>query len=166
MASADITKYDTKSIMHYPGFMRGEIFMTDKLTGERIEENKNMSRLDIEKLNKMYPCNNTDLVCGKYFNALWPIIYGPSNQFNFINKDPVSTQAMQDEIKLLEKEIVVLENDSRKLNGLYDERGKQIQNLQNKLDTCDNGAIFGIQGNNQVCELKIEGKGHKLIIPL
>ena len=59
-----------------------------------------------------------------------------------------------------------LENDSRKLNGLYDERGKQIQNLQNKLDTCDNGAIFGIQGNNQVCELKIEGKGHKLIIPL
>ena len=70
MASADITKYDTKSIMHYPGFMRGEIFMTDKLTGKRIEENKNMSRLDIEKLNKMYPCNNTDLVCGKYFYAL------------------------------------------------------------------------------------------------
>ena len=68
---------------------------------------------------------------------------------------------MQDEINLLEKEIVVLENDSRKLNGLYDESGKEIQILQNKLDTCEKGAIFGMQSNSQVCELKIEGIGQK-----
>ena len=68
---------------------------------------------------------------------------------------------MQDEINLLKKEIVVLENDSRKLNGLYDESGKEIQILQNKLDTCEKGAIFGMQSNSQVCELKIEGIGQK-----
>ena len=72
MTSADVTKYDVKSIMHYPGFLNGEIFMTDKLTGKRIEENKNMSRLDIEKLNKMYPCNNTNPVCGKSFHHYIP----------------------------------------------------------------------------------------------
>ena len=68
---------------------------------------------------------------------------------------------MQNEINLLEKEIVVLEDDNQKLNGLYDERGKQIQILQNELDTCENGAIFDMQANNQVCELKIEGNGQK-----
>ena len=37
----------------------------------------------------------------------------------------------------MKEEIVVLEDDSRKLNGLYAERGKQIQILQNKLNTCE-----------------------------
>ena len=72
MTSAVVTKYDIKSIMHYPGFLKGYLFMTDKLTGKGIEENKNMSTLDIETLNKMYPCNNTDPVCGEYFYALSP----------------------------------------------------------------------------------------------
>jgi len=48
---------------------------------------------------------------------------------------------MQDEIKLLKE--------------AYEAR---TQNLQDRLDTCENhnGAIFGMQPNNQVCERKIE----------
>ena len=54
---------------------------------------------------------------------------------------------MQDEIKLLKE--------------AYEAR---TQNLQDRLDTCENqnGAIFGIQPNNQVCERKIEGFGQTL----
>ena len=62
-------EYDTKSIMHYDGLLRGVFqhpIMKDKLTGKGIGVNKNMSPLDIEKLNKMYPCKGTDPVCGKF----------------------------------------------------------------------------------------------------
>ena len=55
--------------MHYDGFLGGRIqhpIIIDKLTGKGIEMNKNMSSLDIEKLNQMYPCNKTDPVCGKF----------------------------------------------------------------------------------------------------
>jgi len=51
--------YDTASIMHFDGKL-GRTFstpvITDKMTGESIPVNKNLSPLDIEKLNKMYPC--------------------------------------------------------------------------------------------------------------
>ena len=70
-------------------------------------------------------------------------------------------QAMQNEINLLKEKIVVLEDNNRKLNGLNDEKGKQIQILQNEFDTCENGAIFDMQANNKVCELKIKGIGQK-----
>ena len=52
---------------------------------------------------------------------------------------------MQDEIKLLNDE-------NRKLQGLYDERGKRIQNLENELDTCEHQNSSG-----QDCELMIQG---------
>ena len=55
--------------MHYDGFLRGRIehpIIIDKQTGNGIEVNKNMSSLDIKKLNQMYPCNTTDPVCGKF----------------------------------------------------------------------------------------------------
>ena len=68
-----MTAYDTKSIMHYDGLLGGRVdhpIMTDKLTGKGIEVNKNMSSLDIEKLNEMYPCNRTDPVCGKFIRLL------------------------------------------------------------------------------------------------
>ena len=66
---------------------------------------------------------------------------------------------MQDEIKHLKVKVDYLEDDSRKLHGLYDKSREQIKNLQKKLNTCENqnGAIFGIQSNNQICERKIEG---------
>ena len=67
--STNLTEYDTKSIMHYDGLLRGHFqhpVMIDQQTGKGIEVNKNMSSLDIEKLNKMYPCNKTDPVCGKF----------------------------------------------------------------------------------------------------
>ena len=54
--------------MHYDGFLGGRIqypIIIDKLTRKGIEVNKNMSSLDIEKLNQMYPCNKTDPICGK-----------------------------------------------------------------------------------------------------
>ena len=62
-----------------------------------------------------------------------------------IHSDPASTQAMQDEIKLLNDE-------NRKLHGLYDESGKRIQNLENELDTCEHQNSSG-----QDCEFMIQG---------
>ena len=69
-----------------------------------------------------------------------------------INSDPTLTRALQDEMKLLKEK-------GLRLDGLYNRSREQIKNLQNKLDTCENqnGAIFGIQSNNQVCQRKIEG---------
>ena len=68
---------------------------------------------------------------------------------------------MQNEIKLLKEKIAYLENGNRRLHASYEAR---TQNLQDRLDTCENqnGAIFGIQPNNQVCERKIEGFGQAL----
>ena len=65
---------------------------------------------------------------------------------------------MQDEIKLLKEKLVYLENGNRRLHNSYEARN---QDLQNKLDTCEsqNGAVFGLQSTNQICERKIEGRG-------
>ena len=62
---------------------------------------------------------------------------------------------MQDEINLLQQKIDYLENGNRILHASYEARN---QDLQNKLDTCEsqNGAIFGLQSNNQICERKIK----------
>ena len=65
----DLTDYDIHSIMHYDGTLRGRFsypIMTDKTTGKGIEINRKMSLLDIKKLNKMYPCQSTGPICGKF----------------------------------------------------------------------------------------------------
>ena len=57
--------------MHYDGTLRGHFaypIMTDKRTGKGIEINRKMSSLDIQKLNKMYPCQPTNPVCGNFLN--------------------------------------------------------------------------------------------------
>ena len=69
LTSTYLSEYDTKSIMHYDGLLRGVFqhpVIKDKLTGKGIGINKNMSSLDIEKLNKMYPCKGKDPICGKF----------------------------------------------------------------------------------------------------
>ena len=69
---------------------------------------------------------------------------------------------MQDEINLLKEKVDYLENGNQRLYATYEAR---TQNLQYRLDTCENqnGAIFGIQPkNSQVCERKIEGFGQAL----
>ena len=69
MSARDILpKYDLKSIMHYDGTLFGlfsKPVMKDKLTGKVIRPNKKMSRLDIKKLNEMYPCRSIPTTCGK-----------------------------------------------------------------------------------------------------
>ena len=50
---------------------------------------------------------------------------------NFFVLDQASNQALKEEINRLNAE-------TRSLNRSYDERGLQIQNLQNKLDFCEN----------------------------
>ena len=74
------------------------------------------------------------------------------------NSDLASTQAMQDKINLLQQKNDYLENGNRRLHNSYEARN---QDLQNKLDTCEsqNGAIFGLQSTNQICERKIKGIG-------
>ena len=64
-----LTEYDIHSIMHYDGTLRGRVtqpIMTDKITGKGIDVNKEMSPLDIKKLNKLYPCQPTSRGCGEY----------------------------------------------------------------------------------------------------
>ena len=54
--------------MHYDGTLRGRFrrhpIIVDKFSGKGIEVNKKMSQLDIQKLNKMYPCKPTGPVIG------------------------------------------------------------------------------------------------------
>ena len=75
-----------------------------------------------------------------------------------IYSDPASTQAMQDEIKLLNEKLDYLNDGNRRLHGLYDERGKRIQNLENKLDTCEHQ-----NSSVQDWELMIQGIGSTYI---
>ena len=66
----NLTEYDIHSILHYDGTLRGHFtkpIMTDKLTGKGIAINREMSPLDIQKLNKLYPCKSMDPICGKFF---------------------------------------------------------------------------------------------------
>ena len=67
-SDGNLGKYDINSIMHYDGTLRGFFLhpiMVDKSTGKSIEVNRKMSPIDIQKLNKMYPCKQT----GKYSRA-------------------------------------------------------------------------------------------------
>ena len=66
---------------------------------------------------------------------------------------------MRDEIILLKEKLDYLNDGNRRLHDLYDRRGEQIKNLQTQLDTCENqnGALFGMQSNYQVCQRKVEG---------
>ena len=58
--------------------------------------------------------------------------FGSTNQFNFINYDPASTQAMQDEINLLKEE-----NDSMQSKLVQCESGNQgAIIIKNELDSC------------------------------
>ena len=55
--------------MHYDGTLRGRFpspIIVDRLTGNGIEVNKEMSPLDIQKLNEMYPCKPSDPPFGQY----------------------------------------------------------------------------------------------------
>ena len=63
---------------------------------------------------------------------------------------------MQNEINLLKEKNDYLENGNRRLHASCEKRN---QDLQNKLDTCENqnGALFGLQSSNQVCERRLKG---------
>ena len=49
--------------MHYDGTWKGYFrknpIMKDRITGKTIGINRELSKIDIEKLNKMYPCTPT-----------------------------------------------------------------------------------------------------------
>ena len=77
--------------------------------------------------------------------------------------DPVSNQAMKDEIKLLNAKLVYLNEGSRRLHGLYNKSLEERRNLEDQLNTCENqnGALFGTRFNNQGCQRIIEGNVHK-----
>ena len=70
---------------------------------------------------------------------------------------------MQDEINLLKEKVNYLNDGNRRLNASYETRN---QELQDKLNTCknQNGAIHGLQSNNQICERKVEGIDRKLFL--
>ena len=129
-----LTKYDIHSIMHYDGTLRGYFsnpVLTDKITGKGIPVNREMSPLDIQKLNKMYPCKPIGPACGKCIRTscfTTPI---------FFSLDQASNQALKDEINRLNREVDNLHTESQTLNRSNDERGLQIQDLQNKLNFCE-----------------------------
>ena len=51
--------------------------------------------------------------------------------------DQASNQALKEEINRLNAEVNHLNLESRSLNHLNDERGLQIQTIQNKLNFCE-----------------------------
>ena len=65
----DLTAYDINSIMHYDGtlggFFSSDPVMKDKITGKSIEVNREMSPIDIRKLNEMYPCKSINHALSK-----------------------------------------------------------------------------------------------------
>ena len=69
----NFTAYDTRSIMHYDGTLGGRFesnpIMKDKRTGKSIGVNREMSSIDIQKLNEMYPCKAMEPVGGKLMNS-------------------------------------------------------------------------------------------------
>ena len=55
--------------MHYDGLLKGFFenpIMKDKRTGKPIGINKELSKMDIQKLNKMYPCKPEAASCGGF----------------------------------------------------------------------------------------------------
>ena len=129
----NLTEYDIHSIMHYDGTLRGHFtkpIMTDKITGKGIAINREMSPLDIQKLNMMYPCKSMNPICGKF---LWKCL-----TWFIFSSDQASNQALKEEINRLNTEVNHLNAESRSLNRLYDERGLKIQPIQNKLDFYEN----------------------------
>ena len=57
--------------MHYQGTFKDDqnrevIIMKDRKTGASIGVNKELSLLDIKKLNKMYPCQTVNPTCGEF----------------------------------------------------------------------------------------------------
>ena len=63
--------------MHYDGTLGGRFesnpIMKDKRTGKSIGVNREMSSIDIQKLNEMYPCKAMEPVGGKLMNSQWPV---------------------------------------------------------------------------------------------
>ena len=55
--------------MHYDSLLGGLLSnpIMKNITGESIGINKEMSQLDIQKLNQMYPCKQISSTCGKFF---------------------------------------------------------------------------------------------------
>ena len=105
--SDNLSAYDTMSIMHYDGTLRGRFgspIITDKKTGKGIAINRKMSAGDIKKLNEMYPCQ------------------------------PTRNQSLQDEIKLLKEKVDYLNEGNRRLKNLYEKRGGKIENLESELN--------------------------------
>ena len=62
--------------MHYDGLLSGlqtdrsNPIIKDAKTGETIGKNRKMSKLDIKKLNEMYPCKQQGPVWGKFLYFL------------------------------------------------------------------------------------------------
>ena len=75
--------------MHYDGTSRGHFaypVMTDKITGKGIPVNTEMSPLDIQKLNKMYPCKSTSPVCGEFLSLTFVMSIVNSANFDRLNQ--------------------------------------------------------------------------------
>ena len=62
--------------MHYDGLLSGlqtdrnNSIIKDAITGETIGKNTKLSKLDIQKLNEMYPCKQQGPGCGKFLYFL------------------------------------------------------------------------------------------------
>ena len=124
--------------MHYDSLLGGVLShpIMKTITGESIGINKEMSQLDIQKLNRMYSC-----------------------------KHAASAQALQDEIKLLNEKLENMNAENQRLRDLNQNGGNQgdaqlIEKLKNdkiklkghlKVTRDNNGAL-----QNMVDELKTE----------
>ena len=71
-----LTAYDKQSIMQFDGTLRGRFdipVMTDKITGKSIAVNRELSALDIVRLNKMYPCESNYSSTKPWLGSIKPV---------------------------------------------------------------------------------------------
>ena len=119
------TTYDTLSIMHYDSLLGGSLRdpIMKTITGESIGINKEMSKLDIEKLNQMYPCKQAGPASSKFLLVTSLIR---------THLDLLSTQngGNQEDAKLIEK----LKNDKLKLQGHLKMTRDNNELLKNMID--------------------------------
>ena len=80
--------------MHYDSTLNGVFpnpIMVNRTTGASIGVNKEMSSIDIRKLNTMYPCKSTNPSCGKLRQEAYRVPILLFYVFREILKDLFST---------------------------------------------------------------------------
>ena len=121
--------------MHYDGTLRGYFsrnpIMKDKKTGLSIGLNTEMSPLDIQKLNQMYPCGQKDPICGDQ-DAVTTRQELDLCRDNLIDERKLK-EKLEQELQDEKRSINILENENENLRNQGTSDRLVIENLRNSI---------------------------------